>query len=233
MKFHPRTSTRSNRAALRTAAAVIAAGSLAFGAVACAPGDDANPENAVSMRSGDATSSAGVSGNGTSGTSGSNGGGSPATLESDPAPAGEFSAAPAEATPADGSYLGIKDVRIGSHDGFDRFVIEFIGEGEPGYWVRYEDMPTQQGSGNPISVSGAHKLAIDVRGTGYPFDFNLEDYPVGPVKPEGTSAISEVRGFGTFEGSTQYVAGIDGERRPFKVFKAQNPTRLIIDIETG
>ena len=51
------------------------------------------------MRSEDATSSAGVSGNGTSGTSGSNGGGSPATLESEAAPEGDYSAAPAEAAP--------------------------------------------------------------------------------------------------------------------------------------
>lgn len=232
MMFDLRISTRSNRAAARSVVAVIAAGSLAFGVAACSSGDDPDVDSAVSMRSEGASSSAGANGNG-NGDAGSSTGGSPATLESEAAPEGDYSAAPAEAAPADGSYLGIKDVRIGSHDGFDRIVIEFMGEGTPGYWVRYEDMPTQQGSGNPISVSGAHKLAIDVRGTGYPFDFNVEDYPTGPVKPEGTSAISEVRGFGTFEGSTQYVAGVDGERRPFKVFKTQDPTRLIIDIQTG
>lgn len=223
-------SHQPQRRQIRAAAALIAAGALAFCVAACSPGDGGGDDvqSAVSMRTANDPSASGTA----NGNGNGNGNGN-ATLESDPAPAGDYSTQAAEATPGDGSYLGIKDVRIGSHDGFDRIVIEFIGEGEPGYWVRYEDMPTQQGSGNPISVSGAHKLAIDVRGTGYPFDFNLEDYPVGPVKPEGTSAISEVRGFGTFEGSTQYVAGIDGERRPFKVFKAQNPTRLIIDIETG
>lgn len=215
---------------IRAAAALIAAGALAFCVAACSPGDGGGDDvqSAVSMRTANDPSASGTA----NGNGNGNGNGN-ATLESDPAPAGDYSTQAAEATPGDGSYLGIKDVRIGSHDGFDRIVIEFIGEGEPGYWVRYEDMPTQQGSGNPISVSGAHKLAIDVRGTGYPFDFNVEDYPTGPVKPEGTSAISEVRGFGTFEGSTQYVAGVDGECRPFKVFKAQNPTRLIIDIQTG
>ncbi|MFC3849083.1 hypothetical protein ACFORJ_02730 [Corynebacterium hansenii] len=226
MMSDTRTSLRSNRAAVRSVVAVLAAGSLALGLAACSPGGDAGADSAVSMRNGDSPSSSGGNGNGDRTT-----GGSPATLEADAAPEGEYSAAPAEAAPADGSYLGIKDVRIGSHDGFDRIVIEFMGDGAPGYWVRYEDMPTQQGSGKPISISGAHKLAIDVRGTGYPFDFNVDDYPNGPVKPKGTSAISEVRGFGTFEGTTQYVAGIDGERRPFKVFKAKNPTRLIIDIE--
>ena len=221
MMLDPRTSTRSNRATARSVAAVIAAGSLILGLVACSSGAEPDVDSAVSMRSEGTSTSSGADGNG----------GAPATLEADPAPDVDYSDAPAEAAPADGSYLGIKDVRIGSHDGFDRIVIEFIGDGEPGYWVRYEDMPTQQGSGNPISVSGVHKLSVDVRGTGYPFDFNVEDYPNGPVKPEGTSAITEVRGFGTFEGTTQYVVGIDGERPGFKVFKAQNPTRLIIDIE--
>ncbi|MFD5869441.1 hypothetical protein ACFWGD_12660 [Corynebacterium sp. NPDC060344] len=230
MMFDLRTSIRSNRAAARSVVAVIAAGSLAFGLAACSPEGEPDVDSAVSMRSEGASASSGASG---SGNGSSTTGGSPATLEDDAAPEGDYSAAPAEAAPADGSYLGIKDVRIGSHDGFDRIVIEFMGDGAPGYWVRYEEMPTQQGSGNPISVGGAHKLAIDVRGTGYPFDFNVDDYPNGPVRPEGTSAISEVRGFGTFEGTTQYVAGIDGERRPFKVFKAADPTRLIIDIQTG
>lgn len=124
-------------------------------------------------------------------------------------------------------------MRIGSHDDFDRIVFEFTGEGVPGYWVRYEDMPTQQGSGRPITVAGAHKLAIDVRGTGYPFDFDMDDYPSGPVRPDDTDAIAEVVGAGTFEGSSQYVVGIDGERRPFKVFQVNNPTRLIIDIQTS
>lgn len=221
MMLDPRTSTRLNRTTARSVAAVIAAGSLVLGLAACSSEAEPDVDSAVSMRSEGTSTSTGAYGKG----------GAPATLEADPSPDVDYSDAPAEAAPADGSYLGIKDVRIGSHDGFDRIVIEFIGDGEPGYWVRYEDMPTQQGSGTPIRVSGAHKLAVDVRGTGYPFDFNVNDYPNGPVKPGGTSAITEVRGFGTFEGTTQYVVGIDGERPGFKVFKAQHPTRLIIDIE--
>ncbi|WP_295625583.1 hypothetical protein [uncultured Corynebacterium sp.] len=229
MSHMPRPSNHPNRVALRSVGALVAVGALTFGLVACSSdSDDPDVQSAVSMRSEDATSSSGASG-----AAQKSDGSTAATLESDPAPEGDYSMSAAEAAPADGSYLGIRDVRIGSHDGFDRIVIEFMGDGAPGYWVRYEDMPTQQGSGNPLSVNGDHKLSIDVRGTGYPFDFNVEDYPSGPVRPADTTAVSEVRGFGTFEGTTQYLAGIDGERRPFKVFKASNPTRLIIDIQTS
>ena len=221
-------SHQPQRRQIRAAAALIAAGALAFCVAACSPGDGGGDDvqSAVSMRTANDPSASGTAnGNG-------NGNGN-ATLESDPAPAVDYSTQAAEATPGDGSYLGIKDVRIGSHDDFDRIVFEFTGEGVPGYWVRYEDMPTQQGSGRPITVAGAHKLAIDVRGTGYPFDFDMDDYPSGPVRPDDTDAIAEVVGAGTFEGSSQYVVGIDGERRPFKVFQVNNPTRLIIDIQTS
>ena len=223
-------SHQPQRRQFRAAAALIAAGALAFCVAACSPGDGGGDDvqSAVSMRTANDPSASG-----TANGNGSGNGNGNATLESDPAPAGDYSTQAAEATPGDGSYLGIKDVRIGSHDDFDRIVFEFTGEGVPGYWVRYEDMPTQQGSGRPITVAGAHKLAIDVRGTGYPFDFDMDDYPSGPVRPDDTDAIAEVVGAGTFEGSSQYVVGIDGERRPFKVFQVNNPTRLIIDIQTS
>ena len=180
MKSHPRTSTRSNRAALRTAAAVIAAGSLAFGAVACAPGDDANPENAVSMRSEDATSSAGVSGNGTSGTSGSNGGGSPATLESDPAPAGEFSdSRPIVYTPSDfrftvnGGKVYATALRC-PEDG--RFTVRTFarGEGKPRFWGIIDDVRVLGYDGTAAWRVDAEGLHVDAPGMRSDWPVTLE-----------------------------------------------------------
>lgn len=212
-----------SRRTLRAAGATIAAGALALALVSCAEGgaSDGDVQSAVSMRSEGPTSGQDGSGDAAS------------AMSTDISPTGEFMSGTAEALPATGTYLGIKDVRIGSHDGADRIVFEFVGEGTPGYWIRYEDMPAQQGSGRPISVAGDNKLSIDVRGTGYPFDFDMDDYPSGPVRPTDTAAIKEVVGAGTFEGSSQYVAGVDGERRLFRVSLAQNPTRLIIDIKTS
>jgi hypothetical protein len=153
-------------------------------------------------------------------------------MDNDAAPEGDFNNASAEATPSDGAYLGIEDVRVGSHDGYDRIVFELKGEGTPGYFVRYEDVPTQQGSGKPVSVDGAAKLVINLRGMGYPFDFQMEDFPSGPVKPTSTSVIQEVVGAGTFEGQTQYIVGLKGEKTPFKVFPLSNPNRLVIDFQS-
>ena len=153
-------------------------------------------------------------------------------MDSEDAPDGAFSTSSAEAAPARDSYLGIEDVRIGSHRTHDRIVFEFTGEGTPGYFIRYEELPLQQGSGHPISVKGDAKLSIDLRGMGYPFDFGVDDYPRGPVRPTNTKGINEVVGAGTFEGYTQYAVGMRGKQVPFRVFTLNNPTRLVIDFDT-
>ncbi|VXB60825.1 hypothetical protein NOCARDAX2BIS_250047 [Nocardioides sp. AX2bis] len=35
---------------------------------------------------------------------------------------------------------------------------------------------------------------------------------------------------GTFEGFTQVLAGIDGDRAPFRVFTLTSPPRLVVDV---
>lgn len=221
----PGSSHRIRRAGV--AAAVCLA--LGAGVVSCATDGSDSANSAVSMKSGNKGASA--ASNGASSDSAAQGKPS-VPLDAEESPNGDFSMSPAEAKSKPNSYLGIEDVRIGSHGDFDRIVFEFTGEGSPGYFIRYEDIPVQQGSGKPISVSGAQKLAIQLTGMGYPFDFNMEDYPSGPVRPTDTDAIQEVVGAGTFEGATQYVAGLKKDRRPFKAFVLQNPTRLVIDIQT-
>lgn len=218
-------SQRIGRASVAAAMCVVLGASV----VSCASDGSNSTNSAVSMKSGSqgsADASNGASAN--SEQSGKSG----VSLDNDASPSGEYSQSPAEAKSKSGSYLGIEDVRIGSHGDYDRIVFEFTGDGSPGYFIRYEDIPTQQGSGKPISVSGAQKLAIDISGMGYPFDFNMEDFPSGPVHPNDTAAIQEVVGAGTFEGATQYVVGLKNDRRPFKAFVLQNPTRLVIDIQT-
>ena len=35
---------------------------------------------------------------------------------------------------------------------------------------------------------------------------------------------------GTFEGYTQVLAGIEGDRVPFRVFALSDPSRLVVDV---
>ena len=210
----------------RAGVAVIAAVTLGLGLVSCASDADTDTASAVSMRTGSGSSQASAAVETSTATE-------TVTMDPDQTPSDKFSTDTVEVAPAKASYLGIKDVRIGSHEGHDRLVFEFTGEGRPGYWIRYEDTPMQQGSGNPISVSGQQKLSIDLRGVGYPFDFDMTDFPSSPVKPPNAKQIAEVVGAGTFEGTSQYVVGINGERAPFQAFVLQNPTRLVIDFEAN
>lgn len=214
----------SNSSRRRAGVAIIAAMTLGLGLVSCASDADTDSASAVSMRTGSGSAQSSMSAETSTATE-------TVTMDPDETPSDEFSTDTVEVAPAKASYLGIKDVRIGAHEGHDRLVFEFVGEGRPGYWIRYEDTPMQQGSGNPISVSGQQKLSIDIRGVGYPFDFDMTDFPSSPVKPPNSKQIAEVVGAGTFEGTSQYVVGINGKRAPFQAFVLQNPTRLVIDFQ--
>ena len=60
--------------------------------------------------------------------------------------------------------LSPTDVRIGTHQGFDRVVFEFAGVGKPGWFTHYTDTPAQPGSGFPVEYQGnsprAGKLGV-------------------------------------------------------------------------
>lgn len=200
---------------------------------ACSDNSSSDMTAAISMKTdsaaGTSSSSGASSSFNKSDSSGSSSFSAATTLDADAAPEGDLTSSPKEAAPSNGAYLGVEDVRIGSHDGYDRIVFEFTGEGSPGYFIRYEDVPTQQGSGKTVSVKGASKLMVTLRGMGYPFDFQMEDFPSGPVRPTSTTSVEEVLGAGTYEGQTQYVIGLKGDNPAFKVFQLNNPNRLVID----
>ena len=59
------------------------------------------------------------------------------------------------------SQLMVVNVRVGSHEGFDRVVFDLVGSGEPGWFIDYTNKPSQQGSGTPawrIRLSWAWRI---------------------------------------------------------------------------
>ncbi|HCD3016317.1 AMIN-like domain-containing (lipo)protein [Corynebacterium striatum] len=129
------------------------------------------------------------------------------------------------------SKLVVTDVRVGKHDGFERVVFEFTGDGSPGWFIDYDDKPTQQGSGNPITYKGSTALNVNIDGTVYPFEMDMPDPHIGTT--EGTSEsggfITQVISSGTFEGRSQFVVGMN-TRHPYSVQVLRGPTRLVIDV---
>ncbi|HEU4812431.1 MAG TPA: hypothetical protein VFT00_09855 [Nocardioides sp.] len=128
--------------------------------------------------------------------------------------------------------LVLVDVRVGEHEGFDRIVLEFAGTGIPGWAVNYVDEAVLDGSGEAVALGGEAVLDIYASGTTYPGP--EEDYYGGPTQfePENGGNVSDVYVAGTFEGDTQVLAGIDGDRVPFRVFALADPSRLVVDVAT-
>lgn len=129
--------------------------------------------------------------------------------------------------PAAPSQLVVTDVRVGSHQGFDRVVLDLAGEGDPGWFIDYTTNPTQQGSGHSVDFNGTVAMNVNLDGTVYPFDLGIEDPQLGTV--EGTGKVTEVISTGTFEGRSQFVIGLR-EQLPYSVQVLEDPKRVVIDI---
>ena len=68
------------------------------------------------------------------------------------------------ATPAGAQSTPVLvDVRAGSHEGFDRVVFEFDGA-VPEHTVSYVDQLVEDGSGDPVSLSGSADLEVVFQG---------------------------------------------------------------------
>ncbi|AEE46837.1 AMIN-like domain-containing (lipo)protein [Cellulomonas fimi] len=157
---------------------------------------------------------------------------SPSATADDATADGDFSPAATVATAEpSGERVTVVDVRVGSHDGYDRVVYELGGGGVPGWRVQYVEQAFQDGSGAPVDVAGEAVLEVWLTGTGYPTDTGQTEFgeDVGPR--EGT--VVEVTRPLTFEGMTQSVVGLDGMPRPFRVFALQDPVRVVVDVQTS
>ncbi len=124
--------------------------------------------------------------------------------------------------------LVLVDVRVAEHESFERIVLEFSGTGIPGWAVGYVDAAVLDGSGEAVPLGGDAFLDIYASGTTWP----AADYYSGPkqFEPDNGGDVSDVYVGGTFEGSTQVLAGVDGDRVPFRVFTLTEPSRLLVDV---
>ncbi len=127
-----------------------------------------------------------------------------------------------------GSELVLVDVRVAEAGGADRIVLEFSGDGRPGWVADYVDEAVLEGSGEVVDLGGAAVLDIHASGTTWP----APGYYSGPPRltPDSGSAVSEVYVAGTFEGYTQVLAGIEGEPVPFRVRALTGPARLVVEL---
>ncbi|MFC8045536.1 hypothetical protein [Nocardia sp. NPDC057353] len=156
-----------------------------------------------------------------------------ASTTADPEPV-PVDAAPKRGAESRDAMLTVTGVRIGHHPGFERVVYDLGGTGEPGWVVEYTDRAVQDGSGTVLDVQGGSILEVRILGSAYPFDTGVVPFDNSePARdPEAPGVLGVYRTI-VFEGETQSFIGVRGDRPPFEVRTAADPTRLIVDIATS
>ncbi len=129
----------------------------------------------------------------------------------------------------------LERVAVGRHEGYDRVVFQFRGEGLPGYRVQYMEPPLKEdGSGNPVSIDGNALVVLRMEPASG-FDLNTGEGVLvykGPKRIEGSSSgasvVKEVVRTGDFEAVLSWAIGLE-EKVDFRVTTAADPARLIVD----
>jgi hypothetical protein len=147
-----------------------------------------------------------------------------------------------EAVQSSGARLTLTDVRVGTHDGFDRVTLEVEGDGAVGWFARGDDEGRTHGKGEEVDVEGDHVLTVALRGmelpperpedvTPFAAEDERSDGAIGPrvEAPTDAVALTEVVVGGVFEGQKQVFLGTV-EEVPYRVTRFEGPERLVIDL---
>ncbi|MGF1662480.1 MAG: hypothetical protein ACFCVG_08410 [Kineosporiaceae bacterium] len=133
-----------------------------------------------------------------------------------------------------GPQLLFTDLRVGHHEGFDRVVWEFAGDGTPGWRVQYVDEVIRDPSGLPLELSGDAALSVVVMNVGIPGDVDVppgsEFYDGPPLRAaSSTEWVTEVFAGDLFEA---YLVGFVGvvDELPFRVYALDGPPRVVVEV---
>jgi hypothetical protein len=127
----------------------------------------------------------------------------------------------------------ITDVRVGTHDGYDRVVFEFA-QGLPEITLDRAEPPfTHDASGAPIDVGGESFLRLTMRGGTKQTDSGTSSY-TGPTEfePDFATLVHLVEG-GDFEAQSTWYFGLSAEAcvRLDQLEGDGGSARLVIDLE--
>jgi hypothetical protein len=126
--------------------------------------------------------------------------------------------------------INIVDVRVGTHEGYDRVVVEFD-SGTPEFTVDQAEPPfTEDGSGFPVVVEGDAFIVLVMRGGTKQTDTGESSYD-GPTDFDpGLPRLVDLVEGGDFEAQSTWYLGLTGEACT-RIFTLAEPDRLVIDVE--
>lgn len=124
----------------------------------------------------------------------------------------------------------LTDVRVGTHDGYDRIVFEFE-EGLPELEVARATPPLlADGSGMELDVDGASYLQITLRGGTKQTESGASSYSGPREFTPGFDGLVELEEGGDFEAVSTWYAGLSGDAC-VRGFALDGPPRIVIDVE--
>lgn len=126
--------------------------------------------------------------------------------------------------------VNIIDVRVGSHDGYDRVVFEFT-DGTPEIALERATPPfAQDGSGLPMDVEGESFLRLIMRGGTKQMDDGSSSYDGSRDFDPGFPALVDLVEGGDFEAQSTWYLGLSAESC-VRVSLLEDAPRLVIDIQ--
>jgi hypothetical protein len=128
------------------------------------------------------------------------------------------------------AVANIVDVRVGTHDGYDRVVFEFEG-GTPELTLDRASPPfTQDASGLPLDVEGSSFLRLTMRGGTKQTDAGTSSYEGSTDFDPALPMLVDLIEGGDFERQSTWYLGLDAEAC-VRVLVLDEPARVVIDVE--
>lgn len=132
-----------------------------------------------------------------------------------------------ERTPRETPIL--RDVRVASHDGFDRVVLDFGAGPLPGYRIAYAEAPVRAcGSGEEVALPGAAWLTVALTPAAAHDEAGHATVQRRDLALDMT-ALRRVRLTCDFEAVVEWVAAVVSPTR-YRVLELTGPSRLVIDV---
>ena len=138
----------------------------------------------------------------------------------DTSPDGGPAQAGSAADPAGRTH--VSGIRLASHQGYTRLVIDLSSTGVPAWTVRYTEASGP--GGGPVDIEGDAFLRVSVQTGAEPTGQGQSDSKISP------GPVAEAKTTGYFEGSEEVLIGTRGGQVPFRAFALTDPGRIVIDV---
>ena len=130
-----------------------------------------------------------------------------------------------------GVVVHTADVRVGTHDGYDRITFEYLETATPDFDMRTVSPPfTQDASGNPMTVNGSPVFQITLQGATKLADDGSLTY-TGPTDfAPGFPQLVQLIERGDFEAVNSWYVGLNGGDC-IRATVLTDPSRLVVDVQ--